>query len=309
MKRFLATVIACAAICTVWAQSRTVRGTVTDAADGSPVVGVAVTVENGTAAAVTGLKGDYTIKVSQGQTLVFSFLGMTTQRHKVGAADVIDVKMAADNKVLDEVIVVAYGTTKKETFTGSAEIVTAEKLKDRPVTDVTKMLDGQVAGVMSTSGGGQPGSGAELRIRGFGSINASNSPLLVVDGVPFDGDLNSINSSDIESMSVLKDASAGALYGARGANGVILITTKQKRCCPLRGRTGRIAQREPERQGGRQFAGHSLLQHDVGPRIYGAHVPGVLQRSGLHGGLSSVRGSGDDRRPAGAPDSRHGQYL
>ena len=227
MKRFLATVIACAAICTVWAQSRTVRGTVTDAADGSPVVGVAVTVENGTAAAVTGLKGDYTIKVSQGQTLVFSFLGMTTQRHKVGAADVIDVKMAADNKVLDEVIVVAYGTTKKETFTGSAEIVTAEKLKDRPVTDVTKMLDGQVAGVMSTSGGGQPGSGAELRIRGFGSINASNSPLLVVDGVPFDGDLNSINSSDIESMSVLKDASAGALYGARGANGVILITTKQ----------------------------------------------------------------------------------
>ena len=95
------------------------------------------------------------------------------------------------------------------------------------MTDVTKMLDGQVAGVMSTSGGGQPGSGAELRIRGFGSINASNSPLLVVDGVPFDGDLNSINSSDIESMSVLKDASAGALYGARGANGVILITTKQ----------------------------------------------------------------------------------
>ena len=92
MKRFLATVIACAAICTVWAQSRTVRGTVTDAADGSPVVGVAVTVENGTAAAVTGLKGDYTIKVSQGQTLVFSFLGMTTQRHKVGAADVIDVE-------------------------------------------------------------------------------------------------------------------------------------------------------------------------------------------------------------------------
>ena len=172
MKRFLATVIACAAICAVWAQSRTVRGTVTDAADGSPVVGVAVTVENGTAAAVTGLKGDYTIKASQGQTLVFSFLGMTTQRHKVGAADVIDVKMAADNKVLDEVIVVAYGTTKKETFTGSAEIVTAEKLKDRPVTDVTKMLDGQVAGVMSTSGGGQAGSGAELRIRGFGSINA-----------------------------------------------------------------------------------------------------------------------------------------
>ena len=227
MKRFLATVIACVAICAVQAQSRTVRGTVTDAADGSPVVGVAVTVENGTAAAVTGLKGDYTIKTSQGQTLVFSFLGMTTQRHKVGAADVIDVKMAADNKVLDEVIVVAYGTTKKETFTGSAEIVTAEKLKDRPMTDVTKMLDGQVAGVMSTSGGGQPGSGAELRIRGFGSINASNSPLLVVDGVPFDGDLNSINSSDIESMSVLKDASAGALYGARGANGVILITTKQ----------------------------------------------------------------------------------
>jgi TonB-linked SusC/RagA family outer membrane protein len=200
---------------------------VVDANNGLPLVGVTVTVEDGNAATVTALQGDYTIKVSEGQTLVFSFLGMTTQRHKVGTSDVIDIRMTADNKILDDVFVVAYGTTKKETFTGSAEVVTIDKLKDRPVTDVTKMLDGQVAGVMSTSGGGQPGSGAELRIRGFGSINASNAPLIVVDGVPFDGDLNAINSSDIESMSVLKDASAGALYGARGANGVVLITTKQ----------------------------------------------------------------------------------
>ena len=206
--------------------AQTIRGTVTDAANGSPLTGAMVRVEGGSAV-ITGLQGEYTIGATKGQVVEFSFLGMKTQRITVAESTVIDVKMVADDTVLDDVIVVAYGTTKKESFTGSAEVVSGEKLKNRSVTDVSKALDGQVAGVMTTSGGGQPGSGAEIRIRGFGSINASNAPLLVVDGVPFDGDLNSINSNDIASMSVLKDASAGALYGARGANGVVLITTKR----------------------------------------------------------------------------------
>lgn len=211
------------------AQQRNISGTVSDFSDSAPMAGVAVTVEGSTnRAAITDLDGKYSISASKGETLVFSFLGMADERRQVGDGNRIDVALRPDRTVLDDVIVVAYGTTKKESFTGSAEVITSEKFKDRPVTDVTKMLDGAVAGVMTTSGSGQPGSGASLRVRGFGSINASSAPLIVVDGVPFDGDLNSINSNDIESMSVLKDASAGALYGARGANGVVLVTTKQR---------------------------------------------------------------------------------
>lgn len=211
------------------AQQRNIFGTVADNSDSSPMAGVAVVVEgSANRVTITDLDGKYSISASKGETLVFSFLGMVDEKRVIGDGDRIDVALRPDRTVLDDVIVVAYGTTKKESFTGSADVVTSEKFKDRPVTDVTKILDGAVAGVMTTSGSGQPGSGASLRVRGFGSINASSAPLIVVDGVPFEGDLNSINSNDIESMSVLKDASAGALYGARGANGVVLVTTKQR---------------------------------------------------------------------------------
>ncbi len=230
MKRLLILFTALFTTYTLTAQTLQIRGTVTGAADGEPIPGATVMVENGTAGAVTGIDGEYTINAAVGETLVYSFLGLKSQYIQVTAdRTVIDVALLLDSQEIEDVIVVAYGTTKKESFTGSAEVVSGAKLQSRPVSDVTKALDGQVAGVLATSGGGQPGSGAELRIRGFGSINASNAPLLVVDGVPFDGDLNSINPSDIESMSVLKDASAGALYGARGANGVVLITTKRSK--------------------------------------------------------------------------------
>ena len=129
--------------------------------------------------------------------------------------------------MLDEVLVVAYGTAKKSSFTGSASTISNEKLELRPITNLTKGLEGQATGLLTTSGSGQPGEDASIVIRGYGSINASQDPLYVVDGIPFDGSLSSINPSDIESMTVLKDASAGALYGARGANGVVMITTKQ----------------------------------------------------------------------------------
>ena len=131
--------------------------------------------------------------------------------------------MKSDSEVLDEVMVVAYGTAKKSSFTGSASTIDNKKLESRPITNVTKGLEGQATGVLTTSGSGQPGESASIVIRGYGSINASSSPLYVVDGIPYNGTLSSINPADIESMTILKDASAGALYGARGANGVVMI--------------------------------------------------------------------------------------
>lgn len=220
----------CAAFLTIsvlsLAQKTSVTGKVTDVADGSPLPGVAVLEKEGRASAITDLDGNYTISVPSDAVLTFSFLGMISQDIAVGTRKVINVQMESDTNTLDDVLVVAYGTSTKESFTGSAETVNSKKLKDRPVANITKMLDGQVAGVMTTSGSGQPGSGSEIVIRGFGSINASNSPLIVVDGIPFDGELSSLNANDIEGITVLKDASAGALYGARGANGVVMVTTK-----------------------------------------------------------------------------------
>lgn len=150
---------------------------------------------------------------------------MQTQEVAVKAS--VKVTMKSDSEVLDEVMVVAYGTAKKSSFTGSATVVKTEKISKRPVANVTKALDGMVTGVQTTSGSGQPGSGSSVVIRGYGSINASQNPLYVVDGIPYAGNIAAINPNDIESMTVLKDASAGALYGSRGANGVILITTKK----------------------------------------------------------------------------------
>ena len=153
-----------------------------------------------------------------------SFVGMKTA--EVGIAPKLEIYLKVDSEILDEVMVVAYGTAKKSSFTGSAANIDQKKLELRPITNVTKGLEGQSTGILTTSGSGQPGSSASIVIRGFGSINASSSPLYVVDGVPYDGSLSSINPADIEQMTVLKDASAGALYGARGANGVVMITTK-----------------------------------------------------------------------------------
>ena len=162
---------------------------------------------------------------SSAKTLIISYVGMEEQR--VDIKPNVRVTLRANAEMLDEVMVVAYGTAKKSSFTGSASTINNEKLESRPISNVTKGLEGQTTGILTTSGSGQPGEDASVVIRGFGSINASQDPLYVVDGIPYDGSLSSINPSDIESMTVLKDASAGALYGARGANGVVMITTKQ----------------------------------------------------------------------------------
>ena len=154
-----------------------------------------------------------------------SFIGMQTQ--EVAIKPSLKIFLKSDSQMIDEVMVVAYGTAKKSSFTGSASTVKADKLAERSVSNVTNALAGQVSGVQTIANNGQPGSAATVRIRGIGSMSASNSPLYVVDGIPFDGSISSINPQDIESMTVLKDAAANAIYGARGANGVILITTKK----------------------------------------------------------------------------------
>ena len=149
------------------------------------------------------------------------------QSQEVKIKPIVKVVLKSDAEVLDEVVVTAYGTSTKGSFTGSAAVMKADKIEKRQVSNVSNALAGAVAGVQILSNNGQPGEDAKVRIRGVGSINAGTDPLYVVDGVPYDGDLSSINSADIESMTVLKDAASTALYGARGANGIIMITTKK----------------------------------------------------------------------------------
>ena len=206
----------------ITAQSQ-VRGVVVDEA-GEPVVGATVQIKGTSQGTVTDFDGNFTLTAPADARLIVSYVGMVTQ--EVAAKPNMRIVMRDDSEILEEVMVVAYGTAKKSTFTGSASKVDPGQIENRSVASVSKALDGTVPGVQSTLGSGQPGSGAGIVIRGFGSINASQSPLYVVDGVPFNGDLNSINPNDIEDMTVLKDASASSLYGSRAANGVIMITTK-----------------------------------------------------------------------------------
>ena len=229
MKRKLMLLLAClfVGIGLVTAQTQTITGVVISEEDGQPVIGASVLVKGTQLGTITGVDGDFTLSnvPSSAKTLQITYIGMQAQ--DVAIKPNVKVIMKSDTEMLDEVMVIAYGTTKKESFTGSAEVIKSEKLKERPVANVTKALDGMVAGVQTTSGSGQPGSGSSVVVRGYGSINSSQSPLYVVDGVPYDGNISAINPNDIETMTVLKDASAGALYGSRGANGVIMITTKK----------------------------------------------------------------------------------
>ncbi len=228
MKKFLTIIgIICLGLSSALAQTVQVTGTVTGADDGEPLPGVSVVVKGTLQGTVTNTNGKYSFDIPSNATLQFSFVGMVTQEIAVGGRQVIDVVMQASTREIDEVVVVAYGTAKKSAFTGSASTVKSEALARRQTSNVTNALAGQVAGVQVTSSDGQPGRAASIRIRGVGSLNASNSPLYVVDGVPYDGNLSAINSMDIETITVLKDAAANAIYGARGANGVVLVTTKK----------------------------------------------------------------------------------
>ncbi|RYC51948.1 SusC/RagA family TonB-linked outer membrane protein [Flagellimonas olearia] len=212
--------------CTIaLAQEKTVTGTVTDQ-NGLPLPGVNIVVSGTNTGTQTDFDGNYAINASQGKTLLFTYLGQQDVRMAVGARNVINVQMQEDAQALEEVVVVGYGTTTKQAFAGTASVVKAEALEVKSFSNVSQALAGEVAGVTVINQSGQPGTSSTIRIRGYGSVNGNRDPLYVVDGVPFSGSINSINPADIQSTTILKDATATAIYGSRGANGVVLITTK-----------------------------------------------------------------------------------
>ena len=227
MEKRLTMFLACLFLSVGMAMAQTkVTGTVLSQEDGEPIMGATVQVLGTKTGAATDMNGHFSVEVPNNSTrLRVSFLGYLTQ--EVLARNNMTVTLVPDDKSLDEVIVVAYGTAKRSAFTGSAAEVKAEDITAHVTSTATSALVGKVAGIQSVSSSGAPGSAPTITIRGIGSYAASSQPLYVIDGVPLQQSISSINPADIESMSVLKDASATAIYGNRGANGVIIITTKK----------------------------------------------------------------------------------
>jgi len=212
-----------------WAQERTVSGKVTSVTTGESLPGVNVVLKGTTTGTVTDIDGNYKLTVpSDGGTLVFSFIGLATEEAQIGSRSVIDLQMSDDVQELSEVVVTGYGSESKAKLSGSVSTVDARTIEQVPIASFEQILQGQSPGLLITSGSGQPGTNAvRVRIRGNGSINGGNDPLYVVDGVPIgNDDIATLNPNDFESVNVLKDASSTAIYGSRGANGVIVITTK-----------------------------------------------------------------------------------
>ncbi len=245
MKKFLILLICIMSFGMIQAQTVTLSGSVLSAVDNQPIPGVSIVVMGTTVGTSTSIDGDFSLDVPEASsTLMFSFVGMVTQTYDIDFANPssIDILMEEDFLNLEEIIVTGYSTRVKNSITGSTVQVKADEFKDIPVTSIDQTLQGKVAGLTISSTSGTPGSMQDIRIRGVGSITAGNDPLIVVDGVPvvnqdFSGSsdrtslsaLASINSNDVETITVLKDASATSAYGARGSNGVIVITTKKGR--------------------------------------------------------------------------------
>ncbi|MBC7829872.1 MAG: SusC/RagA family TonB-linked outer membrane protein [Chitinophagaceae bacterium] len=212
------------------AQNRTITGKVTGD-DGSPIPNASVLVKGSSTGTTTQSDGSFSLSVpSSAKALIISAIGLSTEELAINSiTTTISVSLKNANKSLEEVVVIAYGTIKKEALTGSVGQIKAEQLNKRPLNNVTTAIEGLIPGVITTSANGQPGSGLAIRVRGFGSINATSEPLLVVDGIPYVGGTSNINPDDVESITVLKDAASSALYGSRAANGVVIITTKKGR--------------------------------------------------------------------------------
>ncbi|MCH7411573.1 TonB-dependent receptor [Belliella sp. DSM 111904] len=217
-----------------WSQQRQISGKVISGEDNDPLPGVNVVIKGTTRGAITDLDGNYTIQADQNETIVFSFVGFTTQEVVVGNRGTIDITLSPDSKTLGEVVVVGYGSTTKGDLTGNIASVKGEALSTVPVPNFQEALQGRMAGVFVESSSGKLGEGVKIRVRGTTSISGGNDPLYVIDGIPmttsggigYYNPLADINFNDVESFEVLKDASAAAIYGARAANGVVLITTK-----------------------------------------------------------------------------------
>ncbi len=221
------------------AQDRTVSGKVTSAEDGSPVPGANVVLKGTTNGVVTDMDGNYKLSVpDDGGVLVFSFIGMKTKEVEIGSQSVIDVVLESDAEQLAEVVVTGYSTVSQQKNVAAVSVVNSSEIETVPMPDINQLIQGKAAGVYSTAPSGQPGAAQNIRIRGVGSISAGRGPLYVVDGIIAEQGnftqvtqtqdvLSNINPNDIESITILKDAAATALYGSRGSNGVILITTKR----------------------------------------------------------------------------------
>jgi len=203
---------------------RTVTGVVTDE-EGETLIGASILIKGTSTGTVTDLDGNYSVQANTGDVLIFSYTGMNTKEVTLENQSVLNVELSS--LVLEELIVTAYGVTKKEAFSGSADVVGSKELELRQVTSPIAAIEGNATGVQFTSPSGQPGSSPGIIIRGVGTLNGSTQPLFIVDGIQFEGALTSINQEDIESITVLKDASSTSLYGSRAANGVVLITTKK----------------------------------------------------------------------------------
>ena len=228
MKRFSLLLLSVVLLCTTALAQVSITGTVVQASDNEPIIGATVTVVGTKTGTATDLDGKFTISVPNSNSMLnISYIGMTPVTVK--AANGMTVELTSNAQDLDEVVVVAYGTAKKSELTGAVSQVTSQQIESRPVTSVTSALEGTTTGLQVNSTYGQPGDEPSIRIRGFASINGSNSPLYVIDGVPYGGNISDLNSADIESITVLKDATSAALYGSRAGNGVILINTKKGR--------------------------------------------------------------------------------
>ena len=212
----------------VFAQNRTLTGKVTDE-NGAPLSDVSVVVKGTNSGTVTNSTGNYSFQAAaNAKTLVFSSVGRDAVEVAIGNSSVVNATLKLASEVLTDVIInVPYGTIKKTAFTGSENTINSKTLEKQQVTNVTSALEGLIPGIITTNGGGAPGTGASVLIRGVGSINASSAPLYILNGSPYDGSISAIAMDDIESVTVLKDATASALYGSRAANGVIMLTTKK----------------------------------------------------------------------------------
>lgn len=226
MRKLFLTSMAVAAVCSVSVQARTITGTVLDAANNDPLIGASVLPIGGGNGVAANIDGKFTINVPDNvKTATFSYVGYKSQT--LTLTNGMTVYLAAETSTLDDLVVIGYGKATKESLTGSVSVVDSKQIEDRPVTSVTQALEGNAPGVQVNGSTGQPGSSPSIIIRGIGTVTGTTAPCYVVDGVIFNGDIADLNPNDIESLTVLKDAASCAIYGVRGSNGVVLITTKK----------------------------------------------------------------------------------
>lgn len=226
MKKLTLFLIALLTCLGVYAQDVNVSGTVVSASDGEPLIGATVMVKGSSQGTATDVDGNFTIKAPNGSSLLITYIGYTPQEVKVkGPVSGMTIQLIEDSQILDDVVVIGYGVQKKSVVTAAISKVGEETLAQTAPVNVSNALKGVTSGVTATTANGQPGSQAQIRVRGIGTINNSN-PLFIVDGMPIEGGIDYLNPADIKSIEVLKDAASGAIYGARAANGVVLVTTK-----------------------------------------------------------------------------------